>query len=349
MARAPRIERPNAWYHVTARGIERRPIFRHDRDRSHFCDLLAEFVSRFGAVLHAYVLMENHYHLLVETPKANLSQAMQWLNVSYTVWFNRRRQRCGPLLQGRFKAVIFDPLESGLLLSRYVHLNPVRIQSLGLDKQAQGAQRRGLSPAPERKMISERLQTLRQHRWSSWPAYAGLSQRPEWLQTEGILSCLGKGCGNPNQAYRRYVEEAIREGLEQSPWENVKEQVVLGSARFLQSLRHHWRGDERESPGLKRLRGLPTWSEAVSVVERLRGKKWEDFRDLYGDWARDLALYLGRKRCGLKLKDLGEKAGGIDYASVSGAIRRLEQHARVDKKMRKLIHEALRQIANEKT
>jgi putative transposase len=113
---------------LTARGNERRPIFRDDRDRQRFCELLAELVDRVR--LHAYVLMDNHYHLILELRESNLSRAAQWLNLSYSVWFNRRHERSGHLFQGRFKSVIVSPQEWGLALSRYVHLNPVRVDGL---------------------------------------------------------------------------------------------------------------------------------------------------------------------------------------------------------------------------
>jgi REP-associated tyrosine transposase len=347
MARPPRIIRAQAWYHVTARGIERKPIFVSDRDREHFCELLSEWVERFKVVVHAYVLMDNHYHVLVQTPEANLSRAMQWLNLSYTGWFNRRRQRWGHLFQGRFKAIVFDPQECAVRLSRYVHLNPVRIHGLGLDKATQGAQRRGLSPAPESELVRQRIQTLRDYRWSSYLAYVGLRPTPKWLERARILEYLGRGKGSREQAYRRYVEEAIRDGLQETPWCELVERVALGSARFVRSLQRHWRGDEREIPGLKRLKGLPPWTKAIGIVEKLRGEPWDTFRDRYGDWGRDLALYLGQRRCGIKLKALGELVGGIDYGSVSGAIRRLEQRALHDKSIRKLLHEAVRQIEND--
>src|SRR6185369_17190356 len=128
MARPLRIERPGAWYHVTARGNERQPIYRDDQDRYHFLTLLDEMTATFNLLVHAYVLMDNHYHLIVELREPNLSRAMQWLNVSYSMWFNRRRSRCGHLFQGRFKSVIVDRCEWGLGLSRYVHLNPVRVR-----------------------------------------------------------------------------------------------------------------------------------------------------------------------------------------------------------------------------
>src|SRR5438876_9335484 len=116
MARPLRIERPGGWYHLTARGNERRPLFRDDRDRQHFCQLLAEMVDRFHVRLHGYVLMDNHYHLILELREANLSRAAQWLNLSYSVWFNRRHGRSGHLFQGRFRSVIVSREEGGLCL-----------------------------------------------------------------------------------------------------------------------------------------------------------------------------------------------------------------------------------------
>ena len=143
MARTLRIERIGCWYHLTARGNERRDIFRDDKDRRHFLELLEEVVSMFAVRLHAYVLMSNHYHLLVEITEANLSRAIHWLNVSYTVWFNRRHGRSGHLLQGRFKSVVVEPERWGLEVSRYIHLNPSRLRRLGLGKRDEG--RRGQS------------------------------------------------------------------------------------------------------------------------------------------------------------------------------------------------------------
>jgi REP element-mobilizing transposase RayT len=108
MARALRIQRPGGRYHATARGNDRKAIYREESDRTHFLELLGELTERFGLQVHPYVLMDNHLQLLLETPEANLSRAMQWLNVSYGVWFNRRHDRVGHLFQGRFKAVVVE-------------------------------------------------------------------------------------------------------------------------------------------------------------------------------------------------------------------------------------------------
>src|SRR4051794_6275839 len=120
MARPLRIHRLGAWHYITARGIGRKENFREDRDHRHWLELLPEFVQTFRLRLHAYVLMGNHYHLLVETGEDNLSRAMQWLQTSYSMWFNRKYRRVGPLFQGRFKAVVVEPTAWGMALSRYM-------------------------------------------------------------------------------------------------------------------------------------------------------------------------------------------------------------------------------------
>src|SRR5512134_1186294 len=128
MARPLRISYPNAFYHVTCRGNDRRVIFRDDHDRARFLERLRSALDIFGVRLHAYVLMSNHFHLIVETPKANLSEFMRQFNISYTAYFNRRHRRIGHLYQGRFKAIVVDQDSYLLELSRYVHLNPIRVR-----------------------------------------------------------------------------------------------------------------------------------------------------------------------------------------------------------------------------
>ena len=291
MARPLRIERPGGWYHVSARGNERKAVYRADRDRQHFLELLAEMVARFRVRLHGYVLMDNHYHLLLELNEANLSRAVQWLNVSYSVWFNRRHERSGHLFQGRFKSVAVSPEEWGLALSRYVHLNPVRVQALGLSKADRRSQRVGLSPAPDVARARERIGRLRSYRWSSYRAYIGLERAPQWLECQSVLGLGGGVRAQQRRRYREYVEMALREGLEKSPWESVREQVVLGGAEFLARLREHVRGDEQEQRGARRLLAeRPTFAALIAAVEKVKGRHWADFRDEYGAAGRDMAL-----------------------------------------------------------
>ncbi len=143
MARPLRIDIADGWYHITNRGIDRQPIFADDRDCTHFLELLGEMHERYAVRIHAYVLMGNHYHLLIQTPEANASQAMQWLNVSYSLWYNCRHHRVGPLFQGRFKSVL---IEGAWVLETlfYLHLNPVRVRKMGLDKEGRRVEGRGL-------------------------------------------------------------------------------------------------------------------------------------------------------------------------------------------------------------
>jgi len=350
MARPTRIHAVHAWYHVTARGNERRVIFRDDRDRLHFLELLADGVERFGLRVHAYVLMGNHYHLLMETPLANLSAVMQWIGVSYTVWFNHRHRRAGHLFQGRYKAILVEADSAAWELSRYMHLNPVRVKALGLGKPAQQRLRRGFSPLPDRQQVRQRLERLRTYPWSSYRAYAGGASTPAWLTTHATLERGGGGSWSERQkAYRQYVEEAAREGLAESPWERLEGQMLLGRAAFVKRLRRMAQGNQREQPALKQLRQRPGWERAVRVVEELKGEKWEQFRDRYGDWGRDVVLYLARHCCGMKLRQLTEVAGGLDYGSVSNTVQRLARQAARDKKLGRFVEQAKTKLMNNET
>lgn len=329
MARSLRMERAGAWHHVTARGNERRAIYRDEMDRAHFCQLLGETVEVFGWRLHGYVLMDNHYHLLAETPEPNLGRGMQWLNVSYSVWFNVRHQRAGHLFQGRFKSIVVDPAGWALELSRYVHLNPVRVGGLGLNKSARQRDRIGVGVKPSVKDVQERVSRLRGYRWSSYRAYAGLGKAPPWLRCGTILELAGGPPREARASYRRYVESALRQGLAESPWENLRAQTALGGAEFARRIASGLGLEKRSSRRRKEL-SRPTVAEIIAAVEAVKGEKWEKFRDRHGDWGRDMVFYVGRKDWAVKLRELGVCAGGADEMAVSMAVRRFAQ--RVSKK-----------------
>src|SRR5215204_6346156 len=272
MARSLRVERPNGRYHVTARGHERKAIYRDERDRAHFLELLAESTERYGVKVHAYVLMDNHFHLLLETPEANLSRAMQWLNVSYTVWFNRRHQRAGHLLQGRFKAILVEDDAGWQELARYVHLNPVRVAVFGLDKRSRSASRQGVVVAPTPEMIATRLAILRDWRWSSYRAYAGHCSKPPWLTAEPLSRlCGGRSESERRAALRQYTESALQQGKMEPPWSRVLGGMVLGSEAFLKMVRHELKGNRREQPALKRFEMRAAWDQIIVALEKVKG------------------------------------------------------------------------------
>jgi len=346
MTRPLRINLAGGWYHVTARGNERRDIYRDEDDRSHFVHLVAEMVERFQVQLHAFVLMPNHYHLLLELPEGNLSRALQWLNVSYSQWFNRRHLRSGHLFQGRFKSILIDPARWALELSRYLHLNPIRVSRQGLGKQRREQNRQGVGRAVSRDLLAARLEELRAYEWSSYRAYAGLEKVPRWLECEAVLGMVGGTRRERVKAYSQYAEEGLWEGGMERPWEQLRAGVVLGGEGFVGEIQEVLSGDEREQTGLRGLRRRPGIEVIRKVVEQIKGERWDQFRDRQGDWGRDLVLYLGRKRGGLKLKELGELAGGIDYRSVGAAIQRFEQRCASDPGLARLLAKAENELKN---
>ena len=330
---------------MTARGNERKPIYRNDRDRTHFLELLALWRERFRVRLHAYVLMENHYHLLMETTEANLSQAMQWLNVSYTVWFNRRHRRVGHLLQGRFKAVVVEPQSWGLSLSRYIHLNPVRVQRLGLAKAAQQSRRQGAGVRASAQMQQARLELLRDHRWSSYRAFAGYEKPPSWLEIDSVLELGGGRAKDRQRQYRQDCERAVKDQNQERPWGSLVGGLALGSREFLEELiaksGPSTCGQEVEAV----LGARPSFAQVVRTVEKLKGAAWAAFREQRGDWGRDLALHLGRELGGMSLAELGREVDAGSRMTVSVALRRFRQRLSQDEGLKKQVGKATKELA----
>ena len=203
MARPLRLEFAGALYHVTARGDRREPIYEDDEDRRAFLDILGTVIADFNWVAHAYCLMGNHYHLLVETPDANLAKGMRQLNGSYTQRSNRRHRRVGHVFQGRYKAILVDKDAHLLELCRYIVLNPVRAQ---LVKSA------GRWP------------------WSSYRAMLGTQDAPAWLAMEALLGQFGHRRAMARERYARFVAEGVKG---RSPWEDLRGQIYLGDEHFV--------------------------------------------------------------------------------------------------------------------
>jgi len=206
MARPLRLEYENAVYHITSRGNARASIFLDKDDRARFLDTLADVVDRYGWICHAYCLMTNHYHLLIETPNADLSHGMQLLNGVYTQWFNRRHDRVGHLLQGRFKAILVEKESYLLELVRYVVLNPVR---------------------------AKMVRSVRDWPWSSYRATAGQTEVPEFLAVDWVLSQFDSDRERAVRAYRRF----IRQGRGINVWDELRAGALLGNDGFVDQLR----------------------------------------------------------------------------------------------------------------
>lgn len=207
MARPLRLEFSGALYHVTSRGDRREPIYEDDEDRVAFLGVLASVVERFNWLVHAYCLMGNHYHLLIETPDGNLSKGMRQLNGVYTQHSNRRHGRVGHLFQGRYKAILVQKESYLLEISRYIVLNPVRAYMV-----------RSAGDWP----------------WSSYRATAGRVTSPDWLTIAWVLSVFGERSSEAQSAYRRFVSEGRGQP---GPWADLAHQVFLGDEAFLDDMR----------------------------------------------------------------------------------------------------------------
>ena len=331
MARPLRIQIAGGRYYVTSRGNERRPIFRDDRDRSHFLELLSELPDRLGARIHGWVLMDNHYHLLLETPEPNLSRVGQWLNVAYSVWFNRRHDRSGHLFQGRFHSLLVGEASGWLEVARYAHLNPVRVARLGLGKADRQRTRSPAATDPGATVVAERLRVLRSYRWSSYRAYSGEAPQPPWLVTDALLGAMGRGSlPQRRKRWREFHEQPLREGHMDHPWDRVVAGAVLAPERVLTEIRKRCAALSREIARGRELVGGIAWDVIVQAVESAHRQRWEEFRDRHGDWGRDMALYLGRIHGRLRLTDLGLLAGGIGYTAVAQAISRVRRKTQTD-------------------
>ncbi len=239
MARPLRIEYSGAVYHVTARGNARQDIFIDDADRHQFLQVLGDVVQRFGWIVHAYCLMPNHYHLLLETPELNLSRGMRQLNGVYTQGFNRRHDRVGHVLQGRFKAILVEKQSYLLELCRYVVLNPVRM---------------GLASHP------------RHWRWSSYRATVGEVPCPRFLTTKWILSQFNDSRDQAQAEYRQFV----RQGYDVTVWEDLRGGVLLGTDRFVTKMRPLLREAEaiRDVPRQQRLVAQPSLATLFAKAGR---------------------------------------------------------------------------------
>ena len=325
MARPLRVNIPDGWYHCMNRGLERRAIFADDRDCRHFVDLLGEIVDRFRVRVHAYCLLGNHYHTIIQTPDANLSQAMQWVGLSYSSWFNTRHNRDGPLFHGRFKSI---PVEQGAWvheLSMYLHLNPVRRMAFGLDKRSRKAEGRGLTRAPTKEEVTARLKTLREHPWSSYRAYAGYERGAKWLTTADILRRSARNVDDRKKKYRAGVRAILGRGVDESRLEKFRSAVGIGSSEFIDRIKGMAGDGMRETERRGRLRERVSFEQVVCAVEELRAEPSGEWLNKHGDWGKWMVLKLARRYSGMTLAQLGEQMGGVDYAAIGMGLLRFEQ------------------------
>jgi REP element-mobilizing transposase RayT len=300
MARPLRIEFSDAIYHVTGRGIERRAIVRDRRDRDRWVERLEQTVRRRRWRLFAFALMNNHFHLFLQTPDPNLSAGMHDLNAGHAGYFNIRHQRVGPLFQGRFKAILIEGEGHWLEVSRYVHLNPCRA---------------GLAASPDR------------WTWSSYPGYHDRRWALRWIDYAPVLGEFGGTTSLGRRRYGSFVQQGLDEKPE-SPFSTALHGLVLGSGEFFSTVRDtlEAREPDPELPQLHRMKTGPSPEMDTivrAVVEQFpcnptawrRGRRCDDL-------ARSMAAYLARELTSLSTREIADALGYRGPSSTSMACRR---------------------------
>jgi putative transposase len=306
MTRPLRIQYPNAFYHVTCRGNERREIFRDQEDRDVFLKMLARSLDIFDVQLAAYACMPNHFHLLVCTPKANLSEFMRHFNISYTAVFNRKYRRSGHLYQGRYKAFLIDADNYLLEVSRYIHLNPLRMKS----------------KEPQRKRWKDLLLMDQ----TSFPGYISQRGRQEFVNYAMVMDYFGGNDRKARNEYMKFVEEGFRNAI-QSPLEKGKGTGIVGKDDFIGEIRRLFCNDKessREQPSLRELGKIITPDELIEQYAKLTGMKREELTTRgRQSTERAILMELLYRFCRITQPEIGRLVGGIDYSAVSQARKRI--------------------------
>ena len=320
MARKLRIQYPGALYHIIARGNQGHSVFTDDVDRQTWLDTMADTCEKTGWQIHSFVLLDNHFHLLVETPEPNLVTGMKWLQGTYTRRFNLRHKVSGHLFQGRYKALIVDGSAPGCFatLSTYIHLNPARagLVKVGKDK-------------------------LNSYRWSSYPLYlATPADRPHWLRTDRVLGSLSlvSETSAARQGYEAYLEGRVLELQMQqnrlqieAEWQKIRHGWYLGGDAFRESLMEHlgtaMAGGQRESYGGEARIAHEEAEAETMVVEGLRtlGLSGTDLTQLPKGLPEKQALaWWLRRRTTVSRAWIGERLHMGHSSRVTQAVQRVQ-------------------------
>ena len=275
MARPLRIEYPGAFYHVHARGNQKQPIFLSDEDRVFFLKCLRDAHTRFDSIIHVYCLMENHYHLFLETPSGHLSRIMHLINTAYSIYFNKKNGRCGHPFQGRFSSILVQAEKYARELAPYIHLNPVRV---------------GIVDSPEKYL------------WSNYREYLGFVPSQPWTETSFVLDLFSTDTPVARHKYAEFVLWRMAQELP-SPLEAAKSNGILGKPDFVAWVREKLPREvlnlpNREVPHLRRLKTTPDLTTILAAAETAFGPK--------NRFAKRAAIYISHKNTDYALKEISE-------------------------------------------
>ena len=327
MARPLRIQFPNAHYHVTCRGNARQEIVKSDGDSTAFLDRLSRSGEIYQVDVFGFVLMRNHFHLLVRTPRGNLQEFMRHFNISYTSYSNRAHHRSGHLYQGRYKAFLIDADSYLLDVSRYIHLNPVRMRT------------------EESRTLEEKKVLLERYSLSSYPGYIFPKHR---YPSYELLEHFGGDSPKGRAAYRRFVEAGLAGKLD-DPLEKGRAHGIIGDAPFIERMIRliPKAAPTREVPAVRRMTRTRVPERIISIVsdETRVAQELLLSRGCRGP-ERALLMELLARHGGMNQREIGERMG-IDYSAVSIGRKRLRATLEEDAKLRELFTKLERRISQE--
>lgn len=320
MARPLRIQYPGAYYHVTCRGNSRQEIFLDIRDQNIFLEKLAQSLNIYNVNLLAYVCMPNHFHLLLITPKGNLSNFMRHFNISYTVAFNWTHQRVGHLYQGRYKAFLIDADSYLLEVSRYLHLNPIRKQAFN------------------NYSAEQKWKALMNYQGSSLGGYLDPRKRKIFVAYTEILDFMGKKEREAIHRYQDFIQNGIIEETK-NPLEIGKGTGIIGNESFVTDIKETYLekdGSVREQPERRELNFA---LKPEGLIEQFCSKTGKSRKEICQKGInlpeRSMLMELLYRHCNLSQAEIGRLVGGIDYCAVSLARKRLFQKLEQDPRLKK--------------
>ncbi len=309
MARALRLSFKDTFYHITAKGIRNENIFYADSDKKVFLNKMNETFDKYSFVCYAYSLMDNHYHLFLKTPFANISQGMHYLNTSYANRFKAKYKLVGPIFQGRYKSILVDADSYALLLSAYIHLNPLRAKI---------------------------VKKLEDYPFSSFPYY--IDKRSPVIKRLDTSLILSRFSNETEQAQKMYGEFVIKNRKMKSPLENIFRSIALGDKRFIEKIKEKISSLSQDRE-IKETRLISVYSsdEIIKTISDCFHIK-EDIilKKQRGNIYRQLAVYLIKRYTTLPLRKIGELFN-IDYTTVSMTAKRFEKKADNDKEILEMI------------
>lgn len=315
MARALRVQYPGALYHVTNRGNERKAIFKDDIDRREFLNILSQSINTYSVNLHSFVLMTNHWHILANTPLGNLGEFMRHFNITYTSHYNRRHKRVGHLYQGRYKSFLVEQDAYLSQVSRYIHLNPVKVA--------------GMKKMPQDKQ----LQYLWGYKWSSLPGYAHLAERFDFVDYHTVLAEYGGDTPSGRRRYKIQLTDDLTAGIPIR--EQIVGQSILGGDDFLSWVRENFIDGkkDRERPDVGKIHRYQSMEVVLAVIEEVMG-----IREVLGatGTTRQIVMTALYKYAGLNNREIGTLLG-VDYTTVSQGRKRLRNKTEKDQKISAMI------------